>query len=49
MPSPMVGRKFGVGAITPPDPANVKGTRVLGISGIEPAGAGHVQVRTAAS
>ena len=33
MPSPMVGRKFGVGAITAPDPATVKGTRVLGISG----------------
>ena len=29
----MVGRKFGVGAITAPDPANVKGTRVVGISG----------------
>ncbi len=33
MPSPMVGRKFGVGTIPTPDPANVKGTRVVGISG----------------
>lgn len=33
MPSPIVGRKFGVGAISPPDPVNVRGLRVLGISG----------------
>ncbi|HVP97055.1 NAD(P)H-dependent oxidoreductase [Methanoregula sp.] len=33
MPSPMVGRKFGVGAIAAPDPVRVKGTRVVGISG----------------
>ena len=48
MPSPMVGRKFGVGTIPTPDPANVKGTRVVGISGSSLAGAGNVQVRASA-
>jgi Multimeric flavodoxin WrbA len=33
MPSPLVGRKIGVGTILPPQPENVKGTRVVGISG----------------
>ena len=33
MPSPMVGRKLGIDSIPAPDPARVKGTRVLGISG----------------
>ena len=33
MPSPMVGRKFGVGSIPPVGPEQVKGLRVVGISG----------------
>lgn len=33
MPSPLVGRKIGVGTILPPQPENVKGIRVVGISG----------------
>jgi len=33
MPSPLVGRKIGVGTILPPLPENTKGIRVAGISG----------------
>ena len=33
MPAPIVGRKFGVGDITPPDREKIKGIRVAGISG----------------
>ena len=33
MPSPMVGRKFGVGSIPPVTPEQARGIRVLGISG----------------
>jgi len=33
MPAPLVGHKFGVGDIRPPLPEQVKGTKVLGLSG----------------
>lgn len=33
MPAPLVGRKFGVNIIEPPDPERCRGIRVLGISG----------------
>jgi hypothetical protein len=33
MPAPIVGRRFGVGDITPPDREKIKGTKVAGISG----------------
>lgn len=33
MPAPLVGRKFGVGLIAPPEREKAKGLKVLGISG----------------
>jgi multimeric flavodoxin WrbA len=33
MPAPLVGHKFGVGQIPPPDPGKARGIRVLGLSG----------------
>jgi len=33
MPAPIVGRKFGVGDIAPPDREKIKGIKVAGISG----------------
>ena len=33
MPAPLVGHKFGVGDIRPPEPEQAKGIRVLGLSG----------------
>ncbi len=33
MPAPLVGRKFGVNTIAPPDPERCRGIKVLGISG----------------
>jgi len=33
MPAPLVGHKYGVGQIPPPDPVKAKGIRVLGLSG----------------
>jgi multimeric flavodoxin WrbA len=33
MPAPLVGHKFGVGDIRPPEPGQAKGIKVLGLSG----------------